>query len=72
MVYKRLRGLVLDEIPKKKTTAYPSTSESAKRPGLEPKNLDEMPKKKTTAYPSTSESAKRLGLEPKDPNEIPK
>ena len=37
----------LDEIPKKKTTAHPSTSESTKRPDLEPKDLDVIPKKKT-------------------------
>ena len=41
----------LDVIPKKKTTAYPSTSESAKRLGLEPRDLDVIPKKKTTGYP---------------------
>ena len=52
----------LDVIPKKKTTAYPSTSESAKRLGVEPKDPNEISKKESTAHPSTWDSVKRPGF----------
>ena len=52
----------LDEIPKKKITAHPFTSESAKRLGLEPKDPNEISKKESTALPSTRDSVKRPGF----------